>query len=484
MIAFPPISKIGRRLVIYILLFSSLVTLVLTAIQIVRDYRIDIASINLRIDQMGVSDAPSLSNSLWVLDLQSIGVKLDGLSSLRDMQYLEISKPDGEVMKNAGERKLDGVIERSFPLTYYYRDREIELGTLYVQASLEGVYQRLLDTVIIILVSQATKTFIVSLFILLIVHYVITRHLISITEQLSDKDISDAWPVISLDRDSTYWSNDDEIDQVIGVLNEIHQKLWKAYQEISEHKDELEDKVADRTYELEYTIRELNAFAYSVSHDLRAPLRSIHGFSEIMMNDYESNLDADGRDILQRIMNASVRMSVIIDDLLSLSLASRNEIKPQDVDVSDICDKVHAELQMQDPDRSVEWVCEPDMHVWGDRNLLTIALQNLIQNAWKYTGKEERPSIECGSERTGSETIFFIRDNGAGFNMQYRDKLFQPFHRLHGDKDFEGTGIGLAIVERVFVRHHGRVWARSAPGEGAVFYFFLPGQERISRRVA
>jgi signal transduction histidine kinase len=215
--------------------------------------------------------------------------------------------------------------------------------------------------------------------------------------------------------------------------------------------------------------RELDAFSYSVSHDLRAPLRSIDGFSRVLLSGYAAVLDDRGRDYLQRIRNATQRMSHLLDDLLRLARTSRAVLAPTTSDRSAGADAVAAELQQSEPARRVTWNIEPGLVVHGDRTLLRVLLDNLLGNAWKFTSRREHGVIELGRDSAG----FFIRDNGAGFDMKYADQLFGLFQRLHTADEFEGTGIGLATVQRIVHKHGGRIWAEAAVNEGATFHFTL-----------
>lgn len=226
--------------------------------------------------------------------------------------------------------------------------------------------------------------------------------------------------------------------------------------------------------ELERKNKELEAFSYSVSHDLRAPLRSINGFSQLLMEQYLDQLAPKAKDYLRRIHGAADRMGQLIDDLLALSRIGRTELHKRHVDLSDLAKGVAAELNRRDPQRQVEFVVAEGMVVEADAKLIRVAFDNLFGNAWKFTAKSPHPRVEVG-ELPGEECpVYFVRDNGVGFDMAYADKLFNPFQRLHSESDFPGTGIGLATVFRIIELHAGRVWAESAAGQGATFFFSLP----------
>ena len=229
--------------------------------------------------------------------------------------------------------------------------------------------------------------------------------------------------------------------------------------------------------ELEAANKELEAFSYSVSHDLRAPLRSIDGFSQALLEDYGELLPIEGRNFLERIRSSAQRMAELIDDLLNLSKVTRAAMKSVSVDLSHLAQGVAAELQRTHAERRVNFKINPNLKAHGDPNLLQVVLENLLNNAWKFTSKREQAQIEFGSKHENDETIFFIRDNGAGFDMAYVGKLFGAFQRLHTMKEFSGTGIGLATVQRIIHRHGGRIWAEAALDQGATFFFTLPALE-------
>jgi light-regulated signal transduction histidine kinase (bacteriophytochrome) len=232
--------------------------------------------------------------------------------------------------------------------------------------------------------------------------------------------------------------------------------------------------------DLEEANRELEAFSYSVSHDLRAPLRSIEGFSQILLEDYGDKLDEEGEDYLGRVRAASRRMAFLIDDLLDLSRVSRRPLRRELVDLSTQTREIAAELGKSQPEREAEFVIADGLTANGDARLLRLALENLLGNAWKFTSREEKARIEFGSTTLeGRERVYFVRDNGMGFDEAYAGKLFGAFQRLHGPEEFEGTGIGLATVQRIVRRHGGRVWAEGEVGQGATFFFTLDGEPSL-----
>jgi PAS domain S-box-containing protein len=247
----------------------------------------------------------------------------------------------------------------------------------------------------------------------------------------------------------------------------------KAEEEIRILNTQLEQRIAERTVELIAANKELEAFSYSVSHDLRAPLRSIDGFSRILIEDYANFIDNQGKDFLNRIVSASHRMSDLIDDLLRLSRVTQSDISRSSVDLSRMAQSLAGEFMESQPERKVEWIIEPNLVAYVDAALVRIVLQNLLANAWKFTGKIDQARIEFGIMGTGKEQTYFVRDNGSGFSMSHAKKLFGVFQRFHLRSDFDGTGIGLAIVQRIIHRHGGTIWAQSEVNQGATFYFTL-----------
>jgi signal transduction histidine kinase len=244
-------------------------------------------------------------------------------------------------------------------------------------------------------------------------------------------------------------------------------------EEVRELNKELEQRVKERTAQLEATNKELDAFSYSVSHDLRAPLRAISGFSEALLDEYGDKLDGEGKTYLRYLQEGSHEMSDLIDGLLKLSRSTRGGIAMERVDLSAMAAMVAEELRKVEPERRMTVHIAPGVEAFADPRLLRVVMENLLGNAWKYTSRTAEARIEFGFEEQEGKTVYFVRDNGAGFDMGYANKLFLPFQRLHKTSEFSGIGIGLATVERIINCHDGRIWAQAAVGKGATFYFTL-----------
>jgi len=262
--------------------------------------------------------------------------------------------------------------------------------------------------------------------------------------------------------------------RALGTVQDITEQVL-ARAEIEHLNERLEVRVRERTAEMETANKELESFAYSISHDLRAPLRGIDGFSHLLDEEYGERLDEQGRGYLKRVRGAAQRMGALIDDILELSRVTRRQMVRKRVDLSRMAADILDEFRQAQPQRSVDARIEGGIVVEGDPQLLRVMMQNLIENAWKYSGKTDQARIEFGREADGATPCLFVRDNGAGFDMRYAGRLFAPFQRLHKPEEFEGTGIGLATVARVVHRHGGRVWAEAEPGQGATFRFTLGG---------
>lgn len=485
---------IAFRLLIYILLFSSAVTLVSTAFQLLLDYRRDIDAIETRLEEVRSSSLGSLAGSLWHMDADQLRLQLDGMMRLPDMQALEVRESYSGIAQplvvGVGTRGEHAVMAREYPITYADRGIARVIGTLYVEVTLSEVYHRLLVTGLVILASQGVKTFLVSFFTLYIVWRLVTRHLVDVARFLDAYDVRRPAAAMRLARRQR--RGEDELDRVVAAFNGMCISLERAYADLREANLELErdiearkeaeaeiarlnavleQRVRQRTAELEAANKELSSFSYSVSHDLRAPLRRIEGFGRILLEECGEALNERGHHCVDRIQAGAREMSDMVDSFLRLSRSTRGELSLEPVDLSALAQAVAADQAEKETGRAVAVHIQPGITVQGDRRLLRAALINLFDNAWKYTRKTEAAEIWFGRSEADGRTAYYVRDNGIGFDPAFAARLFVPFNRLHKAEDFEGSGIGLATVQRIIARHGGRIWAEGAPGQGTTILF-------------
>jgi PAS domain S-box-containing protein len=296
------------------------------------------------------------------------------------------------------------------------------------------------------------------------------------TEDIEEKYIQDGTEGFIQTVKTPVKDNEGKIIAVQGIFWDITERK-QAEDKIRKLNEELEQRVLQRTAQLEVTNRELESFSYSVSHDLRAPLRAITGFSSMLLEDYADKLDDEGKRLLNVVKDSILNMNALIDDLLTLSRIGRKEIEHSKIDMDKLAETVFAEIKATVPEREIQFAIKPLPPAYGDQGLLHQVFANLLFNAIKFTRSRENAIVEAGGYIEGPENVYYVKDNGVGFDMQYKDRLFSAFQRLHSGKEFEGTGIGLAIVQRIINRHGGRTWAEGKKDEGATFYFTLPSEE-------
>jgi signal transduction histidine kinase len=384
--------------------------------------------------------------------------------------------------------EADGVRIEGEDLIVFRRvvnDREI-LGTVYLRADYE-LYDRLLGYLGIAAI-VAAAAMLVAYFLSRLLQRVVTRPLLAIADVARE---------VTEKRNFALRAeklSQDEIGKLAESFNTMLAEMQRATldleasnrefsreasdrrraeKEVLRLNAELETRVKERTAQLEYTNGELEAFCYSVSHDLRAPLRAIDGFSQVLLQEFPQEMPEEAKRYLSRIRFSTQRMAQLIEDLLNLSRVSRVELKLRDVDVTEMAREVAAELQQGETGRAIEITVWDGMRASADAPLLRAALENLIGNAVKFTSRTAGARIEIGNLRDDDRNVFFVRDNGAGFDMAHAGKLFGAFQRMHSMVEYPGTGIGLATVQRIMHRHGGRIWADAQPGKGAVFYFSL-----------
>jgi signal transduction histidine kinase len=340
-------------------------------------------------------------------------------------------------------------------------------GTVYIQADLNALYGRLERYALIV-----AAVLLVSLIAASLVSWMSQRAVSEPIVKLADL-------ARSVSRDKNYAAraaingSHGELAALIESFNEMLAQIQQRDRALQGAHDELEQRVQERTHQLAVANKELEAFSYSVSHDLRAPLRGIDGFSQALLEDHAEQLNEDGKDLLDRVRSATQRMSTLIDDLLDLSRITRSEMQTGSVDLSELAGTVAEELKKTEPGRNVEFVIADGLTATGDSHLLRVVMENLLGNAWKYTSGHPRARIELGSKEVDGRMVYFVRDDGAGFDPTYSSRLFGAFQRLHTASEFPGTGVGLASVQRIIHRHGGTITAEAAVEKGATFYFTL-----------
>jgi len=341
------------------------------------------------------------------------------------------------------------------------------VGYVYLRADLREINDRLWRYAII-----AAAVLLVSLLFALLISSQFRK---SVAEPIID--LATTARKVSQDKDYTVRvannGERDELSTLIDSFNEMLREIQQRDNALQKAQNELEHRVSERTRELVSANQELEAFSYSVSHDLRGPLDSLNGFSYVLLRNYSDKLDANGKESLQSIRAAAMRMSELIDDLLNLSRITTSTLHRERVDLSIFARSIMDELCRTAPDRRVEFVAPTTADAYGDARLLRIVMDNLLRNAWKYTSHHERARIEFGHQTENGSVVYFVKDDGSGFDSRSTERLFQPFQRLHSAAEFPGNGIGLATVRRIVQKHGGSVWAKGLVEQGATFYFTL-----------
>jgi signal transduction histidine kinase len=465
---------IGRRLILQIIAFSSLITLLITAAQLAFEYQGLRRDLDRTLDSVAIY-LPVISNGVWDFDERQTQLALDALARLPGIGRAVVRTADAARQWSAGKPVPDNAVVRIHSLRHLVRGVDREIGTLEVTGSLNDIYRQVAAHALSIALSNALKTFLVVAFMVVLLRRLVTRRL----EALAGKVIELVPRMLPL-RQAVETDPQpmperlDELEAVAWAFDNTARDLHMAVDELHRLNEGLERRVRERTQALEAANQDLQAFSYTLSHDLKAPLLTIASFSSILKERHAQQLDEKGRQHLARVQAAADRMDGIVGDTLRLFAASALAMEVQAVDLSAIASETADELARSLPQRAVEWEIEEAMQVQGDAQLLRMALDNLMGNAWKYTARQACPRVRVGSlgQADGTRT-YFIEDNGAGFDMSHAKRLFQPFERLHHEPDFPGNGVGLSAARRIIQRHGGSIWARSEPGRGATFYFTL-----------
>jgi signal transduction histidine kinase len=422
------------------------------------------------------NDPQSAAKTLAALSGFS-GIISAGILTPAGQVFAQYRRDSGPEAANIPRLSADQLEMRSFRQGEVLLVRRIELegkpiGSVYIRSDLEVLHSRLKHYGLI-----ALLVLLVSLIAALLFSAALRRSIAAPIVKLADTA-----GLISREKNYDLRAATDsgftEVDVLVRAFNDMLEQIQRRDAALRQAQGELEQRVEDRTRQLIAANRELEAFSYSVSHDLRGPLETINGFTYMFLHDFAAGLDPAAREYIQHIRGAVTRMADLIDDLLKLSQVSSSSMHQECVDLAAIARSIAQELQRHEPQRKVQFLigeCEPAS---GDSRLLRVALENLFRNSWKYTSAHPAARIEFGCERG----IYYVRDDGAGFNPEQAGRLFQPFQRLHSIAEFPGTGIGLATVQRVIHRHGGRVWAEGAVEKGATFYFTLNQEQGTELR--
>lgn len=478
----PPSNSISSKLI----RMNLLVTGTALLLAVVAFFSYDLISFQRSLVQNLEAEARIVGmNSVSALlfnDKEAAQTTLGALSGLPDIRGAAIVSNDGKVF--ASYRSHEGWSMRFPSLAlglrqqYWTSGADVLLAQRIVfQGRTEGtvyIFARLSE-----LAHRAVKFLIIAIVILLICLVAAILITAAFRRTVAQPIVALAEMSREVTRDRNYGlrappkQDGDEISVLIDSFNEMLTQIEQRDSALRQARDELEARVQERTAELKAANRELEAFSYTVAHDLRGPLDAIGGIGFLLQQSYADRIDAEGKEMLDRLRQSSGKMAALIDDLLNLSHAGTSALERSTVDLSKIAASIAEELKAAEPDRNVYFTIAPGAMVLADAGLMRVVLENLIRNSWKYTSQRLSARIEFGFRRLGPQVTFFVRDNGAGFNNDFADRLFKPFQRLHTQGEFAGTGIGLATVQRIIARHGGRAWAEGAVDQGATFYFSL-----------
>lgn len=493
--------SINAKMVIAILAFSALLTGAITLVQLYVEYRQDIADIHRQFATVKNSFVPPIISALWIADQKLIQSHLDGALRLRDMVYLEVVA-DGEVLTSAGTRPTEDFIQQDFNLFYFYNGSERTIGILRVVASLKGVYARLWERLLVILVAQGLKTLLVTGFMFALFQYMVTRHLVTLSDYAGGFRLESPFNPVALPRRKT----GDELDSLADTINERNLNLVTTYsslqtelerrkeaeRSLQEAYEQMEERVREATAELTGTNlllhreikerrqaeedlrranRELESFVYTVSHDLRTPLTPIIGYAEYLQQACVGKVNDENLTILGDIEKQSRGMLTLMEDLLALARLGSFEVPTVPTNAHSV---LIQSIQLLCPKLPEKIVLETSLPpVYMQESLLAQIFNNLLGNALKYAGDNETP-VEVGSEKADEKVRIYVRDHGPGIPEAERSHIFEVFYRGHGSEEAGGTGVGLAIVEKILRLHGGRIWLEETSGGGCTFWIELP----------
>jgi signal transduction histidine kinase len=477
-------NRIGRRLMVLIITFSSFLALIATAYQLFHEYGKQRADMD---GQMAAVEVflPPITASVWSFDDRQITLALDALTRLSHVEYAVVTTADGRNQWRSGEVRSERQVTRRYELRHDGRGQTRPIATLELTAGLDGIYRRLLDQAVTILISNALKTFLVAAFMYVIFSRVVTRRIEDLARNAGSLVPASLVSQASLfDESLGFPDNGDEIDRLRWSFDNIARQLNLAVDDLHDRHRELRHEVHERARaerdlqgavdELSRTNAELERFAYVAAHDLQEPVRGLVSFSQLLERRYHDRLDDDGREYLHFIVNEALRMSNLVRDLLEYSRAGGTAQSAEEVDCAELVSSVLETLaaKIERKGACVEVGALPRLN--ADRGQLYQLFLNLVGNALKYSGASAPPLVRVSAERDGDDWRFAVADNGIGIDPQYHDYVFEVFRRLHTGAAYPGTGIGLAICKRIVESHGGRIWLQSTPERGTTFFFTLP----------
>lgn len=479
-------NRIGRRLIVLIVAFSSFLAVLATGYQLLHEYNLQRADMDEQLENVKVF-LPPITGSVWTFDERQITLALDALTQLSHVEYAVITTSDGRNAWTSGAIVSKRHLSRQYSLSREVRGEIRQIATMEVTASLDGIYERLLEQAIAILVSNALKTFLVAAFMYVIFSRIVTRRVEDLARNV-DKLVPESLITQASMFDETlgFPEHGDEIDRLRWAYDNIARQLNLAVQDLHDRNDELRHEVQERTRaesdlqeviaELSRTNAELERFAYVAAHDLQEPVRGLVSFSQLLERKCRDSLGDEGRDYLRFIINEALRMSNLVRDLLEYSRAGGADLAIETVNCARLVDEVVESLRpaIEHQHARIETGELPE--IAADRPQLRQVFHNLIGNALKYC--RETPEIRVTAERDGHAWRFAVSDNGIGIDPQYQEYIFEVFRRLHTGNTYPGTGIGLAICKRIIESHGGRIWLTSALDQGTTFHFTLPDREQ------